>query len=222
MSGQLLAFLKSEYTNAMCEPVYLRLFDRIYLVPYPYFHEFSDYQKAFLNDFFDAQIKDFELYKKYSLIPKYISLTQKSNSHRLIVPFDLRHQQLDAPQIAERIFNRAEKVYFKAVRLAFKLAEIYPDRRYQTWIGMAHIKKMQKAYYEYQVKNARNETAYLTQKIGTFLSRNARKLTNQLSKIDMPLLRAQARRWGLKKMLAATVSAAVFSACIENESIDQS
>lgn len=217
MTGQLIEFLKDEYAEAGCQPVYIRLFGRSYLIPYPYVRDYEAYGKAFLSDFFDCQLKDFQLYQKYRLAPKYISWQHEQEARRLIVPFTLRHTAMPPAEVAEYVFKHAEKVYFKAVRLASKLAKIYPDRRFQTLISMDQIKKMQKAYYEFQIKNARDETAYLTKKIGLFFSKNPQKVTNTLPKYDIETLKLQARSWGLKKMLAATVSAAVFSACVKFE-----
>lgn len=214
MIGRLIDFLKAEYDQAGCQPVYIRLFDRNYLIPYPYIRDNETYKKAFMTDFFECQLKDFRLYKKYGQAPKYISWIHEEESKRLVVPFALRHCNMSPAEVAEYIFRHAEKIYIKAVRLASKLATIYPDGRYQSFISMAQIKKMQKAYYEYQIKNARDETAYITKKIGTFFSKNPRKATNRFKVWDIEMLKTQARSWGLKKMLAATVSAAVYSACV--------
>ena len=61
------AFLKSEYEAANVDPVFMRLHGKKYLVPYPYVRDYKDYQKAFLNDFFDIMRRDYLAYQKHNV-----------------------------------------------------------------------------------------------------------------------------------------------------------
>lgn len=217
MQRDLNAFLKSEYEQAGEKLVVIHLWERGYIIPFVYVRDRKDYRKAFLVDLFDFQIKDYQLYKKSHIPVRYILWSNGAVSHRLIVPFELRETNISAQEIAERIFRRVDKTYYKAVRLAAKLAAAYPDRRFQTLVSTSQIKKMQKAYYEYQLKSERDETNYITKKLGTFFSMNAQKVSFNINSMSISDLKLKVKRWGLRRMLSATVSAAVYNAVIRSE-----
>lgn len=212
MPGQLRQFLESEYEEAKVSPAYLRLQNKTYLIPYPYVRDYDDFQKAFMNDFFDVMRHDYHQYKKNNIEPRWVHWRDNEESWRLVVPYDLRNKEIDENDVARRIFERADKKYRRAVRLSASLAKAYPERPFQTMINIAQVKKMQKAYYEYNLKQARDHAAYITQKVGNFLSRNAVKATQNLTSLTVDKLKLSARKWALRTMLAATVATAVYTA----------
>lgn len=210
-------FLESEYKAANAEPVFMRLHNKKYLVPYPYVRDYKDYKKAFLNDFFDIMRKDYLAYQKHNLPVQYITWHDDDKHRKLIVPYDLRNKQVSPQEVANRIFKRAEKKYIKAVRLSMELAKAYPDRPYQTLINVAHVRDMQKANYEHQLKLARDKAVYITKKVGRFLAQNAVKATNNLKNLDVENLKVKARRWAVGVMLTTTITGAVYAAFQINE-----
>lgn len=217
MSGALSEFLKSEYVAAGKEPVCVRIYGRNYVVPYVYVRDYANFQKAFLTDFFDSQHRDLQLYQKSGQPLQYISWSKEGRNGRLLVPFYLRYKNLTSQQIADMVFTRADKIYQKAVRLAFKLSKIFPNGKYQTIVNINQIKLMQKAYYEYQLKNTKNDALYITNKVSAFLCRNVVKITDNLKHIKIADLKMYARNWGVRLMLTATVSAAVYDAVNRSE-----
>ena len=211
------AFLKSEYEAANVDPVFMRLHGKKYLVPYPYVRDYKDYQKAFLNDFFDIMRRDYLAYQKHNVPVQYISWHDNDKHRKLVVPYDLRNKEVSPQEVANRIFKRAEKKYIKAVRLAVELAEAYPERPYQTLISIAHVRDMQKARYEHQLKQARDKAIYITKKVGHFLAQNAVKATNNIKNMDVEKLKIKARRWAVGVMLTTTITGAVYTAFQINE-----
>lgn len=212
MKENLAGFLKSEYDKAGIEPVFMCLHGKKYLIPYPYVRDYQDYKKAFMNDFFDIMRRDYLAYKKHNLPVQYISWHDNDKHRKLVVPYDLRNKQVSPQEVANRIFKRAEKKYTKAVSLSQYLAEAYPERPYQTLIGIAQVRDMQKARYEHQLKLARDNAIYITKKVGNFLAQNAVKATNNLKNLDIDTLKIKARRWAVGVMLTTTITGAIYTA----------
>ncbi len=220
MKENLADFLKSEYHAAKQEPVFMCLHGKKYLIPYAYVRDFQDYKKAFLDDFFDIMRRDYLAYKKYNLPVQYISWHDNDKHRKLVVPYDLRNKKVSPQEVAHRIFKRAEKKYIKAIRLSKYLAEAYPERPYQTFIGIAQVRDMQRAHYEHELKLARDQAIYITKKVGRFLAQNAVKATNNLKNLNLNDLKLKARRWAVSVMLTTTITGAVYTAFQLSDQVD--
>jgi len=203
-------FLRSEYESAHCQPVYIRLQNRSYLIPYSYIRTYPDYEKAFKSDYFDVMRHDYNLYKKYHEPVRYIRWQDEGENHKLIVPFIFRNMQVPVKLLAQRIFERADRKYRKAVTLAAELAAIYQGESPPALISSENVRAMQKKLYEYQLQKDRNDIHYITQKIGAFFAKNPHKETDNLSLQTIASLKSKARKWALRSMLAATISAVVY------------
>lgn len=219
--ADLLQFLKNEYLQDKQTPKVIRLLGHEYVVPYPYVRDFQDYQKAFMNDFFDLMKKDYLRYKHRNEEPRYICLSSGEKDVRLVVPYALRYKQSTAKELAHKIFQRADTKYWKAVNLSAKLAEIYPERPFQTLVSLSQLKDMRNAYRMNQFKEVRDKTAYITKKVGNFLAKNARKATDNIKSVDVEKLKKKARTWAVATMLGATITAAVYSAFQIKDNIEQ-
>ncbi len=205
------AFLISEYESAHCHPVYIRLQNRSYLIPYCYIRTYPDYEKAFRSDYFDVMRHDYNLYKKYHEPVRYIRYRDENDTYRLIVPFIFRNRQVPVKLLTQRIFERADRKYRKAVALATELAAVYQDESPPALISLENVRAMQKKLYEYQLQKDRSDINYITQKIGAFFAKNPHKETDNLSLQTTTVLKSKARKWALRSMLAATISAVVYN-----------
>lgn len=210
---ELTDFLLWEYGQNRIIPPTVRINGKEYMVPHAYVREYKDPKQAFVKDYFDLMRKDYLKYQNNHEDVKYISLTSKNGEqHRLVVPYAMRNRKENAAKIAKKVFARADKKYWEAVELSLNLAEAYPDRTFKTFIDYPNLKEMRKAYNQHQLREARDRAAYITKKVGSFLSKNAVKATDNIKSVDVDKLKVKARRWAVGFMLAATVSAAVYEA----------
>jgi GH24 family phage-related lysozyme (muramidase) len=210
---ELTNFLLWEYGQNRIVPPMVHINGKDYMVPYAYVCEYKDPKQAFVKDYFDLMRKDYLKYQNNHEDVKYISLTSKNGEqHRLVVPYAMRNRKENAAKIAKKVFARADKKYWEAVELSLNLTEAYPDRPFKTFIDYPNLKEMRKAYNQHQFREARDRAAYITKKVGAFLSKNAVKATDNIKTIDVDKLKVKARRWAVGFMLAATVSAAVYEA----------
>ena len=210
---ELTNFLLWEYGQTRIVPPMVRINGKDYVVPHAYVREYKDPKQAFVKDYFDLMRKDYLKYQNNHEDVKYISLTSKNGEqHRLVVPYAMRNRKENAAKIAKKVFARADKKYWEAVELSLNLTEAYPDRPFKTFIDYPNLKEMRKAYNQHQFREARDRAAYITKKVGTFLSKNAVKATDNIKSVDVDKLKVKARRWAVGFMLAATVSAAVYEA----------
>lgn len=210
--AELLQFLNAEYAASKQSPKILRLLGHDYVIPCVYVRDYQDPKKAFMNDFFELMRKDYLRYKRHNEEPQYVSLTVGDKNIRLVVPYALRYKQYLPKDIAANILKRADAKYWKAVNFSAKLATIYPERPFQTFISLAQLKEMRNAYRMHQFQEARDKTAYITQKVGAFLAKNARKFTDNIKHLQIEQLKTKAKTWAVATMLGATISAAVYSA----------
>lgn len=214
---ELANFLQWEYGQTNVIPPVVHLNGTDYTVPYAYVRDYKDPKRAFVKDFFDLMRKDYLKYQRNHEEVKYISLTTKTGAQRLVVPYSMRNSKDTPAKIAKKIFARADKKYWEAVNLSMELAKAYPDRPFRTFIDYPNLKEMRKAHNQFQVRAARDKAAYITKKVGEFLSKNARKATGNIKSLDIAKLKVKARHWAVGFMLAATVSTAVYEAYQINE-----
>lgn len=209
---ELTEFLQWEYGQTRIIPSVVHINGKEYTVPYAYVRNYKDPKQAFIKDYFDLMRKDYLKYQHNHEEVKYISLATKNGEQRLVVPYSMRNQKDNPAKIAQKVFARADKKYWKAVELSLNLTEAYPDRPFSTFIDYPNLKEMRAAYNQYQFREARDKAAYITKKVGAFLSKNAVKATDNIKSVNVDKLKTKARRWAVGLMLTATVSAAVYEA----------
>lgn len=210
--AELVNFLEAEYAAAHRSPKTIKLLGHSYVIPCVYLTEYQDPEKSFMNDFFELMRKDYLHYKRCNEEPQYVCLALGDKSIRLVVPYALRYKNHTPNEIADKILKRASDKYWRAVRLSSEMAEIYPDRPFKTFINLANLKEMRNALRLHRLKEARDRTAYITKKVGTFLAKNARKVTNNIEHMDVDRLKAKAKTWAVVAVLGATINAAVYTA----------
>ena len=96
--------------------------------------------------------------------------------------------------------------------MAYELKKAYPNMVFERMISNHSFKCLLKAHKKWQIHQKRNMVVYITDRLGSFLSQNPEKITNNLENVFVHILKHKARKWALKMVLCATVETSVFEA----------
>ena len=211
MKTEYIKFLCSEYDNAGIAPVSVVINHKKYLIPYVYIQNYKEPLKYFLTDFFDVMRKDFILYKRYNVQVRYVLWHDGVKQRRLIVPFAFRNLNIDEGYMVEKIIKKAEKKYKKTIIIAHELKKIYPNMVFERMVSAVSLSIMLKTQKTLQLKQNRSMAVYITNKVGSFLSKNPQTFNFQCI-LSIMSLKQKAKKWALKTVLRATIESSVYNA----------
>lgn len=202
-----LQFLRDEYPDGQT-PQVIVLNGREYVLPYHYVKNGDDAEKAFVSDFLDASVKDSIRYAKDKSKYRKISWSDNNYNYSMPVPYVLRDQELSDSQIVSYIFDRAERKYNQAIRVARKLKKAFPDEEVLTDISVKNLRDMRGRYRRFVVKRVKDETVAAAIMVGEFLARGIKKSTKNIKGLSADKLKTAAQKYGTRALIATAVLAA--------------
>ena len=88
----------------------------------------------------------------------------------------------------------------------------YPNMFFDRMIKESSLFVMLKTYKTWQVKQNKNMAFYITNRVGLYLSKNPKKIVENLDNVDIWNLRQKAKKWALRTVLCATVASSIYNA----------
>ncbi len=200
-------FFEAEYKESTLSPVKLKINGKEFTVPLFYLLHNSDEKSAkseFLDDFFDAEIKDFDMYRKKGIEARNISWFDGHATYEFHVPYVLRNKKIPNSEVITFIFNRAEKKYNRAASLAKKLRKANPNKVGFYNVKTAAVKTMREEYNAYLWAKTKDNVRYMALKTEDILSDAYYFSKNTLSKIDKRDLKIFAHKYALRALIGAS------------------
>ncbi len=160
-------FLIEEYQKHNLPVRKITLNNESLIIPFEYAREGDDelIKKCFFSDYLDLQFIEAEKYHQAGETPRIVRL----NGVSYIAPFSTRHKNRKDTEIIESILARCRRKYNKAVSLARKLSEAYPEKGYRVLISKAYVDQMEKDYRHYLFEKYKDHAKFAAVSLAGFV-----------------------------------------------------
>ncbi len=181
-------FVLSEYKGTGVQPATYSIGKYDLLIPRRYALANGDYTKfeeALLQKYIAGKSAEVQKYKdaKISPIPAI-----RFNNTLIAKPFSMR--DMPTAQARNLVIEDVYAHYNKAIRLAIKLNNAYPNTHHYASLDNTDMKQMRVLYDEYLQDNLKDKALIATAKMGNMLKKSAKLLRGNILSIDLPKIKA--------------------------------